>query len=253
MAWFLLLFAALEVPWVVYLALFQVRTGTAYHTHVAAIGLTVASIGASAATAVGLWRGRAWTPVASTMAATMFLAGGVLTFLVSALNPLWVALPAIVAALTASYRTLRLQRFGQAVDRWLAGALGLVGIALIARIAATLTRTGTEVSADHLRALVVLLDTGEVIALAGAGLGLLRGNPRAAIFFGSAGIVLFLGDAWTNIVLVPPGPAFAAAIFYAVVGEIPSTAMCIAAVVLSMRVWAPGVGTRPDSQNVLLP
>ena len=139
------------------------------------------------------------------------------------------------------------------MDRWLAGVLTLVVVALVARLVAMLTLTATEVSADHLRALVVLLDTGEVIALAGAGMGLLRGHPRAAIFFGSAGIVLFLGDAWANVVLVPPGPAFTAALFYAVVGEFPSTAMCVAAVVLSMRIWRPAGGTRADSHEVLLP
>ena len=253
LAWLMILFAALEVPWVIYLAFFQVRTGVAYHTHLAALGMTAATIGVSAAATVGLWRGKRSTPVVATMAATMFLAGGVLTVLVSALNPLWLALPGLAAALTASYRTLRLERFAQRVDRGLAGVLALVGVGLALRLVVTFAASATEVPADHLRALVVLLDTGEVIALAGAGLGLLRGEPRAAIFFGSAGIVLFLGDAWTNIVLVPPGPAFTAALVYAVVGEFPSAAMCIGAVTLSMRVWQPGGGTRADSHKVLLP
>jgi len=42
---------------------------------------------------------------------------------------------------------------------------------------------------------------------------------------------------------VPPGQAFVAALFYAVVGEVPSIAMCVGAVVLAMRRWtevAPG-------------
>ncbi|MEZ5186911.1 MAG: hypothetical protein R2720_14300 [Candidatus Nanopelagicales bacterium] len=253
LAWLMILFAGLEVPWLIYLALFQVRTGTAYHTHLAALGMTVATVAASVTAAVGLWRGKRWTPVAATMAATMFLAGGVLTSLVSVLNPLWIAVPGMAAALTASYRTLRLGRSGPTVDRWLAAALALVAAGLVIRLATMFTSTATEVPANHLRALVVLLDTGEVIALAGAGLGLLRRQPRIAIFFGSAGIVLFSGDAWANIVLVPPGPAFTAALFYAVVGELPSTVMCIAAVALSLRIWRAGGGTRADSQEVLLP
>jgi hypothetical protein len=38
-------------------------------------------------------------------------------------------------------------------------------------------------------------------------------------------------------VLVPAGPAFVAAILYAVVGEIPSTAMCAMTVIIGYRYW----------------
>jgi hypothetical protein len=65
----------------------------------------------------------------------------------------------------------------------------------------------------------------------------MRNQPASAIFFGSAGIVLFLGDAWLNLVLVPAGPALIAAILYAVVGEIPSTAMCAMTVIIGYRYW----------------
>lgn len=239
LALLMLTFAALEIPWLVYLILFQVRTGTAYHTHLAALGMAGSSIIASLCAAVGLWQGARWTPVATSMTATMFVAGGVLGVLVTDLNPALVAVPGAAAALLGSYRALGLGGFGEPLDRWLAVVLGLVAAVLFMRLIVTVSTTPTEMSADHLRALVVLLDTAEVLALGGAGFCLLKNRPAAVIFFGSVGIVLFLGDAWCNVVLVPPGPTLTAAIVYAVVGEFPSTAMCIYAVRLGMRHWRP--------------
>ena len=60
---------------------------------------------------------------------------------------------------------------------------------------------------------------------------------------------MFFLDAFVNVVVVPGGPAFVAALFYAVVGEIPSIAMCTGAVVLAMRRWTevapdPSVGAK---------
>ena len=99
--------------------------------------------------------------------------------------------------------------------------------------------TTTTLDADHLRLLVVLYDSAEVASLLGLGLSLRAVAARAAIAFGSAGAVLFFLDAYINVVVVPAGQAFVAAIFYAVVGEFPSIAMCVAGVVLAMRRWHP--------------
>lgn len=254
LAWLLFGFAVVEVPWVVYLALFQVRTGTAHHVQLAALGMGAATIATLTIAAVGLWLGKRWTPVPVTMAATMLLAGGVLTVLVSSLNPVYVALPGVLAALAGSYRSLRGERFAQPTDRWLAALLAVIALVLVIRLGIMLAVVPATLPADHLRALVVLLDTGQVLCLAGAGFGLLRTHAQAAVFYGSAGVVLFVGDAWCNLVLVPSGQAFAAAVFYAVVGEIPATAMSAFAVVLAMRVLASdSSATRSSAGHALLP
>jgi len=124
-----------------------------------------------------------------------------------------------------------------------------VAAVMALRLALTFTGTGTSIAADHLRLLVVLYDTAEVVALLGLGLSLRAGRARAGIVFGSMGIVLFFLDAFVNIVVVPSGQAFVAALFYAVVGEVPSIAMCVGAVVLAMRRWTevapdPAVGAK---------
>jgi hypothetical protein len=251
LALLLLAFAALEIPWVVYLAFFQIQSATVYHTHLAAAGVTLGALVGCAVAAGGLWRGAPWTPIATTVAGTMLLSGGVAGALAvdlpefAGLNRsvtlLVITVPGAAVAFVASYRALA-HKFGRGVDRVFAVALLTVAGLLLVRLVITFSSTGAELSASHLRLLVVLLDTAEVVALGGAGLALMKDRPAAAIFFGSAGVVLFLGDAWLNLVLVPAGPAFVAAILYAVVGEVPSTAMCAMTVAIGYRHWRQRVG-----------
>ncbi len=56
----------------------------------------------------------------------------------------------------------------------------------------------------------------------------MRAGTGTAIVLGSMGMVLFLLDAFVNVVVVSEGPAFIAAVFFAVVGEFPSIAMSAA-------------------------
>ena len=105
------------------------------------------------------------------------------------------------------------------------------------RLGVSLAWTGTSIAADHLRFLIVVYDCLEVVALIGLGLGMRAGRHRTAIVLGSMGMVLFLLDAFVNVVVVSEGPAFIAAVFFAVVGEFPSIAMSAAGVGLAMRRW----------------
>ena len=246
LALLLLAFAALEIPWVVYLAFFQIQSATVYHTHLAAAGVTVGAVVGCVVAARGLWRSSPWTPIATTITGTILLSGGVAGALAvdlpdyaglnRSITLLAMAVPGATVAFVASYRTL-VRKPGRSRDRVFAVLLVTLAVLLVVRLLITFDSTGAELSASHLRLLVVLLDTAEVVTLGGSGLALMSNRPAAAIFCGSAGIVLFLGDAWLNLVLVPAGPAFVAAILYAVVGEIPSTAMCAMTVIFGYRYW----------------
>ena len=79
------------------------------------------------------------------------------------------------------------------------------------------------------RAMVVVLDIGESIGLLGAGLSSLYGKPRRTLVFSMVGGSLLICDAWLNVVIVGPGLPFESAIFYLVVGEIPSIILCVLA------------------------
>lgn len=233
LAWVLLGYGLLEIPWVIYLVFFQDRSGTADHTHLASLGMSLGAVGLALVTAWAGWRGRPWLAVPAVMTATWLAATVFFAVVLSAVHIIWAGLVgAVVAALVAS-NALRRQR----VAAWQPMVLVLIAIVLVANLGYTLARTQTSFDADHLRILVVLYDSAEVAALLGLGLSLRRGTARAAVVFGSAGIVLFTIDAFVNIVVVPGGQAFVAAVFYAIVGEVPSIAMCTAGTVLALRRW----------------
>lgn len=243
--WGLLLFGAAEIPWVLYLAFFQQRTATAYHVRLAALGIATVTIMLCVLAAIMLLRRRLIGAHFSVAAATAMTGGAVLVALAPtfdyasaldfAIGPVAVAVPGVAAAGIGAVATLTGRWDSDRTRIVIAAVLMLVAAALAAHLWRTVHADLTQVDASHLRLLVVLLDTSEVVALLGAGLALRHGSARWAVVFASMGLVLFPGDAWTNIVFVGPGPQFVAAIFYAVVGEGPSTVMCAYAVVLATR------------------
>jgi hypothetical protein len=247
LTWVILAFGVLEIPWVVYLVFFQTRTGTAEHTHLAALSLAGGGAVLAVWSATLLWRSHRLAAVVAVMTGTWMGANLFFALTLSAVPVILATIPGLVVAAIAARGVLRDPERSPA--RWQPAVLVLVAGVLVARLALTLTATGTSMAADHLRLLVVLYDTAEVVALLGLGLSLRAGRAPAAIAFGSMGIVLFFLDAFVNVVVVPGGPAFVAALFYAVVGEIPSIAMCTGAVVLAMRRWTevapdPSVGAK---------
>ena len=243
----ILAFGVLEIPWVLYLVFFQVRTGTAEHTHLAALGLAGGGAAWAVWSATLLWRHRRLAAVVTVMTGTWMAVNLFFGVTLSAAPVVLATIPGLAVAAGAAVRVLRDPERSPA--RWQPVVLVLVAVVLIAHLMFTLTATGTSMPADHLRLLVVLYDTAEVVALLGLGLSLRAGRARAAIVFGSMGVVLFFLDAFVNVVVVAGGEAFVAALFYAVVGEIPSIAMCTGAVVLAMRRWTevapdPSVGAK---------
>lgn len=246
LAWITLLYGILEIPWVIALIFFQQRTGTAYHSHLIAIGLSGVSAVIAVLLAVGLWRGWAQVPVLAVMSATLLGTGLGLGFLLSELHVMLAGVVGIVVAILAARQALR---HGTFTSTPLAAIMALVAGFSLFHLWSTVSSTPPSFPADHLRALVVLFDTAETVALIGLGWALLKGRARPAIVFGSMGVVLFLIDAWVNILGVPPGQEFVAALFYAVVGELPATAMSAAGLILGLRRWresepvAPAVST----------
>ena len=230
-----LAFGLLEVPWVIYLIFFQQRTGTAYHSHLTALGLSVASAVMTGLAAYAAWTGRRTLPVYSVMSATLLLDGVGLALLLSELHVMVAGVVGGIVAIIAAYRALR---HGEFTSRWIAVVLAVVVLFIGYHLWTMFTTVQPTFAADHLRLLVVAFDTAETVSLIGLGLALMKGRAKHAIVFGAMGVVLFLTDAWVNILAVPPGKEFVAAIFYAVVGELPSTAMCAAGLVLGMRNWS---------------
>ncbi len=231
--WLILAYGLLEIPWVVYLMFSQVTEATAHHARLAALGLYGGAAILSVVTAWGVLRTSRLLAVVSVMTSTWLAAGVFLSLVISSLTVVWAAL---VGAVTAALVALRSLGTGR-TPRWSAPVLLVVTVVLAVHLSLTVAESPARLDADHLRLLVVLYDSAEVAALLGLGLSLHRGAARAAIVFGSAGMVLFVLDAFVNIVAVPSGQAFTAAVFYAIVGEVPSLLMCSAGVVLAMRSW----------------
>lgn len=242
LTWIILLYGLLEIPWVIYLIFFQVRTGTAQHTHLAALGLAGFAAVVSLIAGWGLLRDTRWAAVAAAGAATWLAVGLFFGVVVSSVHVVWAGIPGTVVAGLGAWYVLR----ERPCPRWIPAVLAVVAVFLLVNLTRVVAQTSTTVDADHLRILIVLYDSAEVAALLGLGLSLRSGAARAAIAFGSAGAVLFFLDAYINVVVVPPGQAFVAAVFYAVAGEFPSIAMCVAGVVLAMRRWQPAPASRPQ-------
>ena len=235
LTWIILAYGLLEIPWVIYLIFFQMRTGTAQHTHLAALGLAGFGAVAALVAAWALLKEARWAAVAAVAAATWMGVGLFFGVVVSSLHVVWAGVPGTVVAGLGAWFALRERRCPQ----WIPAGLLIVALFLLLNLTRIVAQTPTTVDADHLRFLIVVYDSAEVASLLGLGLSLRSGAARAAITFGSAGAVLFFLDAYINVVVVPEGQAFVAAIFYAVVGEFPSIAMCIAGVVFALRSWYP--------------
>ena len=230
-----LAFGALEIPWVGYLFFSQARTGVAQHIHLAAIGLIGGAATLAAMSAVWLWKGQRLAAILCVMAGTWMAVVLFFALTISSVPVVLATIPGLLIAAVAAGDVLRHPE--QSVARWLPVALLIIALVLLVRLTVTLMRAETSMAADHLRFLIVLYDAAEVVALIGLGVALRAGRPRAAIVLGSMAMVLFLLDGFVNLVVVGEGEAFVAALFYAVVGEIPSVAMSAAAVVLAMRRW----------------
>lgn len=244
--WVLIVLGALEIPWVIWLALFQDPVVHARHVRLTMMGLVLAALALCLISAWGVWRERRWAPIATVAAATVIsfsatvaaLSPGVRPqrLLGSGVHPMLLAAPVIAAAAWSAWSLLQREPArlpGQVAHKVAAVVLLLATIPLVYRLgnAASIPHTSVFTQA---RALVVALDTAEVVGLLGAGLSSLRGRPPATLVLATMGGTLLTCDAWVNV-MTTSGEAFRQALFYLVVGEIPSILVCVVAAIWAYR------------------
>lgn len=228
----LLALAVVLAPWIVLLIIYNPATGTAVHVRLAAVGLSGAAAASAAIAAAGILRGARWMLPASAACLTLLAFGAMTrlvlahpgaTALVGVTFPVVVAVPGIAAALAV----IRLVSRHRARERsgWTiasAAILILVAIALAADMVIAAVYDTSPVPVDHTRSVWVLLDIGELLGLGRTAQALERGDARGTLIGGTASATLLLIDAWVNTVLVPGGHALLSAVFYDVIGELPS-------------------------------
>lgn len=236
-SWLVLLFGLLEVPWVIYLAFTQVTTVEANHLRLASLGIGLGGGVLCAWAAFALWKRR---PAGGALA----VGAGALTLYLGvsmALSPelaasdltgytlfLLVAIPGTIAAIFAATNALRgTAEVNRRVVVISAVVLLLVALAFVGHALAHAVSPETIGWLSRARGVVVVLDTGESVGLIGAGIASLRGYPRAALVFSVIAATLLTCDAFANVVGAAPGLAAKEAVFYLIVGEIPSIVLCL--------------------------
>lgn len=258
--WALILFGAFEIVWVIYLVFNQARSGQAFHIRLASLGLAVAVAVLCGLTAWMLWTRRRAAAAAGIAAVTVALFAAMVVTLSPSLQsgglvrgdyiPLLLAAVAAVAAIIGASAALRGQADpGRTSVKFAIGCLVFVTGAAAIRAGQSFTSTATSELATHTRGMVVILDTAETIGLLGAGIASLRRLPRPTFVLATMATALFICDAWVNVVMVPSGPAFQAALVFLFVGELPSVVLCsIAAIWAWRRLDLPSAAVESNSQ-----
>lgn len=231
-SWLVLLFGLAEVPWVIYLMFNQDPTVQANHLRLASIGMSLSAAVLCAGTAWLILRKGSVTAAIGVAAATLtlFLATMVTLSpsmqsqgLAAAITPLATAIPAGIAAIFAATVFLRGTQDARRTLLLIASAvLAVVAVSFLVHTASHAMSSETTGWMSRARAVVVVLDTAESVGLIGAGIASLRGNVRATLVFSVMAATLLSADAYGNVVGAPQGPAQIAALFYLIVGELPS-------------------------------
>ena len=236
--WLLIILGACEIPWVIYLVFAQQESFQAFHLNIATLGLGIAAVVLSSPSCISLLKDWPSAPAWCVATATLVLFLASITTLSRNVEakvalrpdhvPLIIAIPGAMAAGYAAFVCLRGNRAVHEVGIKIAAmVLALVALAFLARTVQHFTDPQSTAVVTRARAIVVLLDTGETVGLLGAGIASLRGKPRSTLVFSMIGGVLLICDAWTNVLTAASGLSFDSAIFYLIVGEVPSTVLCI--------------------------
>lgn len=251
--WALILLGAAEIPWVIYLAFTQTVVVQVFHLRLATLGLGGLSATLCAGAAWTVARRGSWAAALCVAAATTlaFLATvGKLTpslrtsgLLGSGGAPLLVVLPGVAAAVYAGWVLLARHTPSPAGMpepaprglRMAAGVLALTAVVVAARMVLHVMQWDSEAMATHTRGVIVILDTLEALGLLGAGLASRAGRVRGTLVLATMAGILLVCDAYGNVVMAASGQAFNAALFYLVVGELPSIAACALAVRSAQR------------------
>ena len=258
-SWLVLLFGLAEVPWVIYLIFNQQATVEADHLRLCQPGAGIRSrhpvrrcrlVSLEPATLGGgtVRFGRncdSLLAIMVTLSPDMETAGVQGMFVL-----LLIAIPGAVAAGLATSHVLH----GSAESHRMlmlvsATVLAVIALSFLVHTTGRLMDEGTTVWMSRARAIVVILDTGETVALIGAGLASLRARRAPHLCSGPSQPHLLTGDAFANVVGAPQGPAFQQAIFYLIVGEIPSIVLSLVVVHSASRRLASS--TSPVADEVI--
>lgn len=253
----------------IYLAFNQDPTVEAFHVRLVTLGLGLGVTITAAGAAWTVWRGSRLAATWCVAAASVMLISAALVTLspnlqANGLLGLWVPLALSIAGAAAAISAARHMLRGAASASYPAApvtatdtapatapamrvaalVLAFVGLITLVRTGLHVTDVSTTADAERLRATVVILDTGESVGLIGAGLASLRGLRRATLVFAVMAASLLVVDAFVNVFAAEPGPAFVAAAFYLIVGEIPSIVLTVIAARAALRAVFP-IGDPP--------
>lgn len=239
----LLVVAAIEIPWAVYLVVSQADESKVGYLRVAAAGLAIGTWATGGAAAVGMVRRRPWAPVPAVMSATLWLGAGVNGIIAVPMGdardfpalsiPIALALPAGVASAAVALGLLSGPLSGR-VLRAVAAAALLVFPALLTFIALTAAHMPNRTRVPHGAMSWDVLDAAEIVALLVLAVALWSRHARTAIVAGSAGLMLFVGDAFYNVVLTR-GEAFDESLFFLFIGELPTSVLCVLGIRSALR------------------
>lgn len=246
------------IPWTIFLTITQGDFGVAGDLRPAKAGMVMTALLLAISTAWALAAGSEWSgPLA--MASMTFWGGlgvnGLIAVPVSwrvvppsFAVPFWLAAVAVVTCGVVLWHVMKRRVWRRPFARALAVIMLACAAALL--LIVWLSPAGPKHVIVHNGSYSWdLLDVMETIALLGAGFALLRGWPRWGVIFGSGGAVLFAGDAWYNVML-SKGLAFYESLVFLVIGELPSCALCLVAMVAAQRAMVQRHPLRRQQQAV---
>lgn len=252
-SWLVLLFGIAEVPWVIFLLFTQQTTVAANHLRLAGAGVALGGAVLCFGAAWAIWKLRPSVIIFCVSAVTLTVFLGVTATLSPNLQADGLATqaqPIVMAIFAAVVGVSAIAIFfngTQASRRTLlavaAIVLLIVGLFYLGHMVSHAMSDQTTGWMDRTRAIVVILDTFESIGLIGAGVASLKGHVKATLVFSVMGATLLSCDAYANVVGATQGPAFWAAIFYLIVGEIPSIVLLVLVARSAQRAWTSGGGS----------
>lgn len=238
----LLVVAALEVPWAIYLTVTQSDEAKAGYLRWAAAGLALGAWATAGMAAAGLLRRREWAAVPAVMGATLWLGMGVNGVIAAPVGsardfpalsiPLGLSIPATIASGAVAAGVLSGRLSGRAA--WLAAAALLVFPALLTYVALTAPHMPNRTRVPNGAVSWDVLDAAEIALLVITGLALWRRQARTTLVAASAGLMLFTGDAFFNVVLTK-GEAFEESLVFLFIGELPTAILCLISIRSALR------------------
>lgn len=241
--WLMLIIAALEIPWAIYLTVSQLDIGLATDMRFAVAGMAITATLLSLGTVVLMLTKSYFAVHVAIAGLTLWLGTGLNGLIASPIGPrglppafvtpLWLAVPGVALFGIVLWALLVRRRITMPIV-----VLTSIGLVMLAGMLLVDIWSSPHV---HNKALVAngsvgwdVLDLAEISALLIAALSLRSGYVRWAQFGSTFAVALFVGDAWFNVVL-SHGESFNEALFFLAVGELPTALICLVGVIAATR------------------